>query len=232
MSFFMSNNLLSLLEGKSKFPIMGEELNQGNTMQMDFSPQNPALNAVDFSDTLAFNQFVFGQLQSAGKLYGIGGYMEHRVIYQRSEVFATNLMDFRNIHLGVDIWAEAGTAVFAPLEGKVYSFQNNQGFGDYGPTIILEHNLKGETLYSLYGHLQLSDLENLEIGMIIPQGEKFCHLGPFPENGDWPPHLHFQLMWDMLGNWGDFPGVCSHRQIEEFRDVCPDPNLILGYSSK
>lgn len=229
MPFSMSKNLLNLLKGKSIFPIMGVELNPGNTISLDFSPQNPALYEVDFTNTNAFDRYVFGQLQTAGKQYGIGGYMEHRAIYQRSEVFGTNLEDFRNIHLGVDIWAEAGTAVFAPLEGKIFSFQNNQGFGDYGPTIILEHCLDGQTLYSLYGHLQLSDLENLEIGMTISQGEKFCHLGPFPENGDWPPHLHFQLLWDLMGNWGDFPGVCSHREKEKYRNNCPDPNLLIGY---
>jgi murein DD-endopeptidase MepM/ murein hydrolase activator NlpD len=118
------------------------------------------------------------------------------------------------------------------MDGKVYSFQNNHGFGDYGPTIILEHQLKDETLYSLYGHLKLTDLDHLEVGKTISKGEKFCHLGPFPENGDWPPHVHFQLMWDLLGNLGDFPGVCSHREIEKFKNICPDPNLMVGYSSR
>lgn len=221
-----------LLEGVAVFPLMGEHLDQSNTFDMDFTPANLELMSINLSDTVEFNQYVFEKLANSQKKYGIGGYFEHRAIYQRSEVFATDLEDFRNIHLGVDVWAEAGTAVYAPLEGKVYSFQNNHGFGDYGPTIILEHQLKGETLYSLYGHLKLSDLDKLEVGKTIAKGEKFCHLGPFPENGDWPPHIHFQLMWDLLGNWGDFPGVCSHREIEKFKNICPDPNLMIGYSSR
>lgn len=221
-----------LLDGEDIFPLMGEDLNQSNTLDMDFSSVNLELKHINLADTSIFNQYVFGKLTSAKKKYGIGGYFEHRAIYQRSEVFVTDREDFRNIHLGVDIWAEAGTAVYAPIDGEVYSFQNNRGFGDYGPTIILEHKFKDEKLYSLYGHLKLTDLDNLEVGKKIFKGEKFCHLGPFPENGDWPPHLHFQLMWDLLGNWGDFPGVCSHREIEKFKSICPDPNFMVGYSSR
>lgn len=219
-----------LLDGVDIFPLMGEELNQANTVQMDFSPTNLELKHIKLSDTAVFDQYVFEKLAMAKKKYGIGGYFEHRAIYQRSEVFATDLKDFRNIHLGVDVWAEAGTPIYAPIDGKVYSFQNNQGFGDYGPTIILEHLIKGEKMYSLYGHLKLTDLDDLKVGKTILKGEKFCHLGPFPENGDWPPHVHFQLMWDLLGNWGDFPGVCSFREIEKFRNICPDPNFMVGYS--
>jgi len=138
----MKNSLQELLLGENIFPIMGKPLNPANTIEMDFSPSNTALLSIDFSDTKSFDQYVFGLLQSAGKKYGIGGYFEHRAIYARSAVFATDQSDFRNIHLGIDIWTEAGHPVFAPLSGKVFSFQNNAGFGDYGPTIILEHRLK------------------------------------------------------------------------------------------
>lgn len=131
--------------------------------------------------------------------------------------------------MGVDIWAQAWTPVFAPLDGLIHSFQNNAGFGNYGPTIILEHELDGQKLFSLYGHLALEDLKDLQVGQSISKGQKFCHLGPFPENGDWPPHLHFQLMWDMMGMFGDFPGVCSHREVDKFRKICPDPNLLIPF---
>lgn len=228
----MKNSFQELLPGENIFPIMGEALNPDNTMEMDFSPANTALMSIDFSDTRSFDQYVFDQLRVAGKKYGIGGYFEQRAIYARSEVFATEQSDFRNIHLGIDIWTEAGHPVYAPLSGKVFSFQNNAGFGDYGATIILEHELKGKTLYSLYGHLALEDLEGLEVGMPVNAGQAFCHLGLFPENGDWPPHVHFQLMWDMMGHWGDFPGVCSQREVEKYRAICPDPQVLTGYSPR
>ncbi|NVJ86554.1 MAG: peptidoglycan DD-metalloendopeptidase family protein [Algoriphagus sp.] len=214
------------------FPIMGEALTAENTLQMDFSAQNQALQKVDLGNTESFNQFVFGILAAAKKKYGIGGYLENRAIYQRSEVFATNQADFRNIHLGIDLWCDAWTPVFAPLNGKIHSFQDNAGFGNYGATLILEHEVNGKKLFSLYGHLAQSDLSHYSEGKVFKKGEKIAHVGPYPENGDWPPHLHFQLMWDMEGNWGDYPGVCSQREIERYASNCPDPNLILRFPSE
>ncbi len=210
------------------FPIMGEPLTGKNTLKLDFSPANKELEIVDLRNTQVFDEYVFKQLSDQGKKYGIGGYFEHRAIYRRSEMFATQETDFRNIHLGVDVWAEAGTPIFAPFDGTIYSFQNNVGFGNYGATIILEHTILDQKVYSLYGHLMLRDIKDLEVGGQVKAGDLLCHIGPFPENGDWPPHLHFQLMFDMLGNVGDFPGVCSQREIEKYKAICPDPNLILG----
>ncbi|TDQ14611.1 peptidase M23-like protein [Algoriphagus boseongensis] len=213
-------------------PLFGESLNSGNTLKLDFSPLNSSLDQVDLGNTAAFSSFVFGQLERAGKTYGIGGYLEKRAIYRRSEVFATAEADFRNIHLGVDIWTMAEIPIFAPLSGKIHSFQNNEGFGNYGPTIILEHEVEGKKLYSLFGHLCLTDLDSLAIGQEVKAGELLCHVGPFPENGDWPPHLHFQLMWDLGGNWGDYPGVAAEKDLEFYKENCPDPNWIVRFDSK
>lgn len=211
------------------FPLMGEKLNSQNTMSLDFSPSNTSLDDVEITDTDIFNQFVFDQLKTSEKKYGIGGYLEHRAIYRRSQVFATAESDFRDIHLGIDIWCEAGSPIYAPFDAVIHSFQDNDSFGNYGPTIILEHDLDGKKLFSLYGHLTRTDLDSLQVGQKLEKGEKFCHVGPFPENGDWPPHLHYQLMWDMLGNSGDFPGVASRKDLIKFSEICPDPNLIIGY---
>lgn len=206
---------------------MGETLNNANTVRLDFSLANVDLDRLDLADTAAFDMYVMHQIKNSGSKYGIGGYLEHRSIYRRSTVFARAESDFRNIHLGIDIWTEAGAQVFAPWDGKIHSFQNNSGFGNYGATIIVEHKFGEKKLYSLYGHLFLSDLEKLEIGKEVKSGELLGHIGTFPENGDWPPHLHFQLMWDLMGNIGDFPGVCSEREVDQYLAICPDPNLIL-----
>lgn len=206
---------------------MGEKLTTENTLKLDFTDGNQELKSVELSKTGVFNYFVFDQLRLKNKKYGIGGYLENRAIYRRSEVFATAEASFRNIHLGVDIWTEAGAPVFAPMDGIVHSFQNNAGFGNYGPTIILEHTIGGKKLFTLYGHLFQNDIASLEIGQAFKAGEKLCHVGPFPENGDWPPHLHFQLMWDLGGNWGDYPGVGAEKDLGFYAENCPDPNLIL-----
>lgn len=209
------------------FPVMGEALTAENTMKLDFSDENTDLLKLNLGDTASFDTYVFDRIKRNGKKYGIGGYLENRAIYRRSEVFRSDESEFRNIHLGIDIWTEAGAPVYAPLAGKVHSFQDNAGFGNYGPTIILEHEVEGKLLFSLYGHLFLSDLDGLEVGQEVKAGDLLCHVGPFPENGDWPPHLHFQLMWDLQGNVGDFPGVAAKKNLEFYKSNCPNPNLVL-----
>jgi murein DD-endopeptidase MepM/ murein hydrolase activator NlpD len=209
------------------FPVMGEELTAKNTMKLDFSAENKELLNVDLGNTASFDTYVFDQIRREGKKYGIGGYLENRAIYRRSEVFSTVDSEFRNIHLGIDIWTEAGAPVYVPLDGLIHSFQDNAGFGNYGATIILEHEVEGKSLFSLYGHLFLSDLDGLKIGKEVKAGDLLCHVGPFPENGDWPPHLHFQLMLDMQENVGDYPGVAAKNKLEFYKSNCPDPNLIL-----
>ncbi len=204
---------------------------------LDFSATNPDLAidrkpALDLTNTSLFTDYVSGKMKTAGAKVGVGGYNEHRVIYRRSEHFSASEKPScdgpREIHLGIDFWAEAGTPVFAPLDGVVHSFQYNNNFGDYGPTIILEHRDVDRARYSLYGHLTRQSLEGLYVGKEFKAGEKLAEIGPYPENGDWPPHLHFQLMTDMMGLSGDFPGVCSVADRAKFLAICPNPNDLLG----
>ena len=192
---------------------------------LDFSSQNSALQQVDLTNTANFQAFVEEELENEQALMGVGGYFENRNIYRRSAHFGGE--ESRCIHLGVDIWAPAFHPVFAPLDGRVHSYQDNEGFGDYGPTIILEHQLEDQHFYTLYGHLSRRSLENLQEGQFIQKGTAFTELGPAPENGDWPPHLHFQLISDMQGRKGDFPGVAAPSEQEVYRGLCLDPNLIL-----
>ncbi|WMN11132.1 peptidoglycan DD-metalloendopeptidase family protein [Marivirga salinae] len=207
------------------FPIMGDWLVSENSIKLDFSNQNADLLKLDMQSTQNFNDYVFGFLEQKEKKYGHGGYLENRMIYQRSTHFQQG--ESRCMHLGVDVWCEAFHPLYAPLDAKVHSFADNNNFGDYGPTIILEHELNNEKFYTLYGHLSRASLENLAIGDHIKKGRKFSELGPFPENGDWPPHLHFQLISDIKDLKGDFPGVCAPSELEQFKLLCPDPNVFI-----
>ena len=152
--------------------------------------------------------------------------MEHRTIYARSEHFDT-ADEPRRLHLGVDIWGDAATPVFCPLVGKIHSFRDNDHHGDYGPTIILQHDLDGLALFSLYGHLSRKDLEGLQAGDSVPMGKQLGAFGNADENGHWPPHLHFQLMFDMESWWGDYPGVGKFSEKAKWLGNIPDPELIL-----
>ena len=195
---------------------------------LDFSEKNNELNAEILGNTNLFIQYINSKLQRAAAKYGIGGYGEHRTIYSRSKVFdAPDRGEPRRLHLGVDIWGKPYTKVMAPLDGIVHSFAFNNAFGDYGATIILTHNLQGETFHTLYGHLSLNSIKNVQEGDRISRGDVFTEFGiPF-ENGQWPPHLHFQLIIDMEGKKGDYPGVCRYSEREKYLSNCPDPDLIL-----
>ncbi|MDF2434201.1 MAG: peptidoglycan LD-endopeptidase LytH [Mucilaginibacter sp.] len=194
----------------------------------DFTAGNIDLNGDIFNETEKFNRWVTQKLQSHTCKYGIGGYMEHRTIYARSMHFNTD-DEPRRLHLGVDIWGDAETAVYAPLKGIVHSFKDNNNFGDYGPAIILEHHLEGLTLYSLYGHLSRSSLAGLTVGMPINKDQQIGTFGNMTENGNWPPHLHFQLMFDIEGKSGDYPGVCRYSEKDKYQENIPDPQIILQF---
>lgn len=207
-------------------PVLPVDLNGTTACRLDLTARNAAFAQADLRDTAAFDALLQQNLQQQGARIGLGGYLEDRIIYRRSSHFDA-AAGKRSVHLGVDIWLPAFTPVLAPLAARVHSFRDNAHFGDYGPTIILEHELAGQRCYTLYGHLSRASLAGLRPGQTIGPGEAFAQVGPYPENGDWPPHLHLQLITDLLGMEGDFPGVCSPRQQARFARICLDPNLIL-----
>lgn len=195
--------------------------------KLDFTTNNADLATLDLTNTEAFSTYVFGTLLENSRYVGVGGYDEHRVIYRRSAHFNDSAGEERCIHLGVDIWADAGTPVYAPLPGIVHSLAFNEGFADYGPTLIIRHELDGLIFHSLYGHLTLDSLQGRAEGDKIEAGERIAAIGNYPENGHWPPHLHFQLIMDMGDYRGDYPGVASLADRGTYLANCPDPNLIL-----
>ncbi|WP_316802734.1 peptidoglycan DD-metalloendopeptidase family protein [Pedobacter nototheniae] len=198
-------------------------------LPLDFTASNTELTPQILDNTNLFSDWVNQKLAIHGARYGVGGYNEHRTIYSRSEHFNT-AEEPRRLHLGVDIWAPAATSVYNFFEAKVHSFANNNHFGDYGATIILEYTLDNIQFYALYGHLSLTSLKGLEKGKHIPAGQKIAELGIKEENGNWPPHLHFQIISDMKGLKGDYPGVCKFSERNQYLANCPDPNLVLKYT--
>lgn len=199
--------------------------------KLDFTAGNEDLMARDLSETSIFSDYVFNELLAGNTFNGIGGYGEDRVIYRHRKHFTQHSEKPRSIHLGVDIWTDAGEPLYSPLDGTVHSFAFNDHYGDYGPTIILSHELPGVSFFTLYGHLSLGSLENLYTGKPIKGGERFASVGPYPENGDWPPHLHFQIISEIGDYLGDFPGVSSVQDRNYYLALCPDPDLILRINS-
>ena len=214
---------LSKIPASELHAVMGCLQEGGNPVIFDFTSANTELAAIDLNDEQTFTDYIFSTIRRREAPYGIGRHYEDRTIYERSEVFGTH----RSVHLGIDIWAPAGSAVYAPLGGIVHSYADNNQHGDYGPTIILQHSRNGAIFHSLYGHLSRESLSGLEPGMPVSAGSRIATLGHYEENVHWPPHLHFQLILDMEGKWGDYPGVCARSERERYLKNCPDPNLLL-----
>lgn len=210
-------------------PVIDAGFSLDDYLHVDLSVNNAELSQAQLDSPEAFDEYLENFLRKHNKKIAYGGYNEHRGLYKRSGLFSAAEEEelIRNIHIGMDIWAPAGTAVLAVLPGKIHSFRDNDNFGDYGPTIILEHEIEGFKFYTLYGHLQRKSLENLEQGQEVMQGEQIAALGDASENGNYAPHLHFQIILEMEGKEGDYPGVANKKEIQHYLSSCPDPNLLL-----
>lgn len=174
---------------------------------------------------------IFQHLHAEGAHVGVGRYDEARLIYT-APFFATGPefnAERRTIHLGLDLFAEAGTPFYAPLAGTVYAVADNAVVQDYGPVIILQHRTDdGTPFHTLYGHLSRESLAGLQVGQSVKAGQKLGTFGAAAVNGGWTPHLHFQIIIDLLGLECDFPGVGRASQRAMWAALSPDPNLIVG----
>jgi peptidoglycan LD-endopeptidase LytH len=204
---------------------------------INLSKTNTELTEEVYSDTKAFSNYIDNIKKEQGAKFLIGGYAELRDMYKRSLLFDEEKKygiekpvaeEPRRLHIGTDIWGDAGTKIFVPVGGTVHSFAFNNNFGDYGATIILQHQLDTVVFHTLYGHLSLADLAPLQIGKYVGRGELLAHFGAAKDNGNWPPHLHFQIISDMRLYKGDYPGVCKVSESEKYLSNCPNPDLILN----
>jgi len=205
---------------------------------LDLTKNNTELTEEIYSDPKKISDYITIKLKTSNAKFAIGGYNENRNLYKASKLFDIKSTKVppregdlegasRTLHLGIDIWGEEGTKIYAPFEGTVHSFAFNDNFGDYGSTIILSHQLEGVSFYTLYGHLSLKDIASIKEGYYIIRGQEFAHFGNENENGHWPPHLHFQIIKDIGVNKGDYPGVCNYTERKYYLKNSPDPDSIL-----
>ncbi|MFN3844422.1 MAG: peptidoglycan DD-metalloendopeptidase family protein [Paracoccaceae bacterium] len=160
--------------------------------------------------------------------YGIGTYGEDRSVYRSAQFADAASPERRTRHLGIDVFAPAGTPLFAPLPGRVLHLTYNADPLDYGHTLILQHEADGLCFFTLYGHLAATLPRLLQSGAWVTAGQHIADLGDWPENGGWAPHVHFQIMTDMLDQTaGNFFGVGHSSLWDVWQTICPDPNLIL-----
>ncbi len=200
--------------------------NQSADRIFDLALDSSELTTSIVADVNLFTNWINAIRKEKNAQYLIGGYKENRtLVYAASKLFDSE--EARTLHLGIDIWGEEGTPIFAPLGGMIHSFAHNNNYGDYGATIILQHQLETISFYTLYGHLSLADIASLRVGQFITRGNCFAHLGNAAENGQWPPHLHFQVIIDIGQYQGDYPGVCKLSEAKTYLNNSPDPSPLI-----
>ncbi len=225
--------------------------NWASTTNFDFSDifpnvSNNAIQLLDLSvsstwighqeefNDLDFFEFKIKKLQkSHPKKIIAGGYLEPRPIYT-SEFFdsvGNSGRESRTIHLGVDFWLPKETPVHTLFDGEIVTSINQTGDKQYGGLLILKHEIEDFNFYTLYGHLSVQSVINTKVGTKIKKGQKIGTLGKQNENGNWVPHLHFQVMLSLLNFTDDFPGVTFYHQLEVWKSLCPDPNLLFKNES-
>jgi 4-aminobutyrate aminotransferase-like enzyme len=159
---------------------------------------------------------------------GFGLYGEKRSVYTAAQFADAASDERRTRHLGIDIFAPAGTAIHASLDGTVESVTYNADPLDYGHTLILRHTTAaGRPFFTLYGHLGGSLPSLCRPGQTITAGDLIAHLGDWHENGGWAPHLHIQVITSLLTQQGNFFGVGHDSLWDVWTDISPDANLLL-----
>jgi len=215
--------------------MLDADLRAAPSVVFDFSVGSRFLGADPAAaDPALISERIFAEMKRSGASVGVGRYDEARAIYT-SPLFGASgnpTHERRTIHLGIDLLVQVGSAVRAPLDGVVHAMANNSAAFDYGPVVILRHGFDSpggaEEFFTLYGHLTLQTLGALRVGQKIARGEKFAEVGTTQENGGWMPHLHFQIISDLLELGTDFPGVGRASERGMWKSLSPDPNLLLG----
>ncbi len=214
--------------GKFINPI-GKSLDKSNSVIVDLSVgSTDVASPLQLADIDTFSELVSRKLTEAKVEVGIGRYNEARLVYTGDQ-YASEGNETRTVHIAIDLLVNSGTPVYAVYDGTIHSFQDNDKPLDNGPTIIIEHKTApdGPSFFVLYAHLSRDSLTGLEVGTVVKKGEQIASVGEYPENGGWPPHLHFQIIVDMMGLTGDFFGVAPPSKRDIWLSICPDPNLIL-----
>lgn len=219
--------LETILRNLQNVKVIDESIDYSQYIPLDLSITNEAFRKRNIDNATDFEKFIESYLTENNAKVAYGGYNEIRNLYQRSEIFNDSKTEERNIHIGLDLWIKAGTPVLAAVDGFIHSFNYNTGVGDYGPTIILEHKIEDQKFYTLYGHLTLESISAIKIGDIYKKGQQLATLGDASVNGDYAPHLHFQIIKEISNTFGDYPGVCSKSDLDHYLKNCPDPNLLL-----
>jgi len=206
------------------------EINKNKFFKIDLSIGSEWIGGRNEIEDLDVFQFKIECLQKkhSDKIIA-GGYLEPRSIYTSNnyEKIGNYGSESRTVHLGLDFWLPPKTKVCAMFDGEVITAVNDKGHKEYGGLVILKHTTEDMEFYTLYGHNTVDSVLKNKVGSKVKKGDVIAEIANYPENGNWATHLHFQIMLSMLDYETDYPGVCFYNQIDVWKDLCPDPNLLF-----
>ena len=218
-----TERILSFLKNEKAFPVM--KIDHFDCI-LDLSVGSTLLGADPKAALLEnLSQKIDAFMAESNSKFSIGRYCESRRLYAAANFGASGhpTKEKRTNHLGIDIFTEANAPVFAPYDGTIEINTSINLPLDYGGLLILKHHTsKGDTFYTLFGHLNPNSLR-LKVGTSFKAGDQIATLGEAHENGGWPPHLHLQIITDLVGLGQEFPGVAFQNEIEIWRSLSPNP---------
>ena len=161
--------------------------------------------------------------------FSYGGWMEDRSFLWRDWYLDKEQLF---IHLAVDLNVPTGTEVATDFDAEVARIDNDFPLdGGWGTYIILKHLSK--SVYVLYAHLD----ENIlcKVGDKLNKGTIFAKVGHAPQNGNWFPHTHVQIIsadyyleLEKNNGWEKFDGYGLKNDIEMNAKKHPDPMQFIS----
>ena len=193
---------------------------------LDLSPASPSVDPAAALETMRETVAA----ATGGGRAAIGRYLEARV----PETAPADLPRWRKsepatIQLGVEVFADAGTPVRAPLAGRVAWVEDDRGAYGSGTSAGLRHESEGEVFWTSYRHLDRKCLATLHPGRKVRQGEELGALADSGSNGGWPPHLHFQML--LADFRGPPPRRSGVRDLPVLSALSPDPAGSWGFGA-
>jgi 4-aminobutyrate aminotransferase-like enzyme/Ser/Thr protein kinase RdoA (MazF antagonist) len=213
-------------------PVLGVDLRVEPSLVLDLSVAGPLVSGDERDNAEPrVSERVLAAMREAGVRVAVGRYDEPRLLYVTPAFAAGDgtVDEHRTVHLGLDLFMEAGSPVYAPLDGEVHAADEHRIRLDYGGVIVLRHRTDdGTDFFTLYGHLERASFADLRVGQRVARGQQIARLGAPEHNGGWTPHLHLQIICDFLGLGSDFPGVATPGRRDVWCSVSPDANLLVG----
>lgn len=194
------------------------------------NPEAPLPKASAAQDHAGADKAYADLVREHGFTLGLGPCGELRTVYT-APFFQSVLVDGkrRNVHLGLDVFAPAGTALYTPVAARVVAATINPEPQDYGGLILLEHEPEpGVRFQTLWGHLEHASVRERFVGEELPAGAFVARMGDYAENGGWVPHLHLQLITDPYDDVSIIPGVGEEAFRTTWADLFPAPYDFAG----